>query len=200
MERKLTKRTIKSAETKTRIIEAGKKILRQYGYQQMTIEEICTEAKVSTGSFYHFFKSKQELINHIFPYENDFMEWAEKKEITDISQLIDIYIEGYIDTFKRLGAEAFYMTVFAPYNDFIGNKSMYVRKRPIYSFFSEKLLQAKERGELRQDEEVDEICDEIVICGIGVLYWVCTTEQTAEEYAKKLQSILYPLIERFRAV
>lgn len=47
--------------TKEKIIRASFGLVGLKGFPATTVDEICAAAKVSKGSFYHFFKSKEEL-------------------------------------------------------------------------------------------------------------------------------------------
>ena len=49
------------ANTRTRLLEATYTLMLSKGYPSTTVDEICQRADVSKGSFYHFFKSKQQL-------------------------------------------------------------------------------------------------------------------------------------------
>ncbi|NJC98153.1 MAG: TetR/AcrR family transcriptional regulator [Anaerolineae bacterium] len=51
----------RSEETRTRIMEAAIKLFSNNGYNKASVDEICAEAGISKGAFYHHFKSKQEL-------------------------------------------------------------------------------------------------------------------------------------------
>jgi TetR/AcrR family transcriptional repressor of nem operon len=46
---------------KTRLLNAALHIVRQKGYSATTVDDICREAGVTKGSFFHHFKSKDEL-------------------------------------------------------------------------------------------------------------------------------------------
>ena len=46
---------------KDKIIRVSFRLVGEKGFPATTVDEICTAAKVSKGSFYHFFKSKEEL-------------------------------------------------------------------------------------------------------------------------------------------
>ena len=59
-----TKQEQKSRETKERIYNASKIILRNEGYEQLSLKNICKVAGVSNGSFYHHFKSKDDLLSY----------------------------------------------------------------------------------------------------------------------------------------
>ena len=46
---------------KEKIIASTLEVMKGRGYQAVTVDEIITNAGVSKGSFYHAFKSKEEL-------------------------------------------------------------------------------------------------------------------------------------------
>ncbi len=48
--------------TKGRIIAAAWKLFYEQGYEETTVEDIVFESETSKGSFYHYFKGKDELM------------------------------------------------------------------------------------------------------------------------------------------
>src|SRR5437763_17160396 len=46
---------------KTRLLNAALHSIRQKGYAATTVDDICREAGVTKGSFFHHFKSKDDL-------------------------------------------------------------------------------------------------------------------------------------------
>ena len=53
----------KSEETKAKLLAATKEILEKYGVKHCTVRNICDVSGVSTGSFYHQFGSKENIVN-----------------------------------------------------------------------------------------------------------------------------------------
>lgn len=49
------------ANTKTKILSISRELFHSRSYADVGIKEICDMAEVQKGSFYHFFKSKQDL-------------------------------------------------------------------------------------------------------------------------------------------
>ena len=47
--------------TKTRLLEAAERLMLAKGYAATTVEEICKTAKLTKGSFFHYFDSKDDL-------------------------------------------------------------------------------------------------------------------------------------------
>jgi len=48
-------------ESRTRLLEATLKVVREKGYAAARVEDICAEAGLTKGSFFHHFKSKDDL-------------------------------------------------------------------------------------------------------------------------------------------
>lgn len=48
-------------ESKTKLLDAALKVVRSKGYTATRVEDICAEAGVTKGSFFHHFKSKEDL-------------------------------------------------------------------------------------------------------------------------------------------
>ncbi len=57
-----TPRQVKSEQTKKKIFEAAAELIKQHGFQYLTIKNICEVSGVSNGSFYYYFKTKDELL------------------------------------------------------------------------------------------------------------------------------------------
>lgn len=51
----------RSEETRAKIIESAIRLFTSRGYTAASVDDICTEAGISKGAFYHHFESKQAL-------------------------------------------------------------------------------------------------------------------------------------------
>jgi len=51
----------RSEETRAKILESAIKLFSNQGFNKASVDDICKEAGISKGAFYHHFKSKQEL-------------------------------------------------------------------------------------------------------------------------------------------
>jgi len=51
----------RSHETRAQLLTVDEKLFSQYGYDATGVAEICSQAKVSKGAFYHHFPSKHAL-------------------------------------------------------------------------------------------------------------------------------------------
>lgn len=50
-----------SAATRIKLLEAARDVIRAKGYTAATVDDICTAAGVTKGSFFHHFSSKEQL-------------------------------------------------------------------------------------------------------------------------------------------
>ena len=60
-----TPRSRKGAETRARLIEAAKKVFEEDGFLDARISDISKRAKLSHGSFYHYFDSKEQIFREV---------------------------------------------------------------------------------------------------------------------------------------
>jgi len=65
-----------SEKTKSDIIETTVRFVREKGWESVRVEDVVKELGVTRGAFYHYFKSREELIaavtDHIFLEHNPF--------------------------------------------------------------------------------------------------------------------------------
>lgn len=55
----------KRQSTKARIVKSAWNLFYKNGYEQTTVEEIIAASKTSKGTFYHYFKGKEALLNSL---------------------------------------------------------------------------------------------------------------------------------------
>ena len=54
-------RTQTASETRAKLLDAARDVIRSKGYAGSTVDDICAVAGVTKGSFFHYFDSKEEL-------------------------------------------------------------------------------------------------------------------------------------------
>lgn len=70
----MTPRKLKAQASKTHIFDTAIRLIKKNGYDQTNISDICREAGVSTGAFYHYFESKQAILNELYIRADYFFE------------------------------------------------------------------------------------------------------------------------------
>lgn len=69
-----------TATTKDALLSAIIQLAKQKGYEKITIRDICKEANISIGSFYHHYHSKEELATEAY-YQIDKLITEDFREI-----------------------------------------------------------------------------------------------------------------------
>lgn len=90
----------KRQSTKSRTVKAAWNLFYKNGYDNTTVEEIINASKTSKGTFYHYFKGKEALLNTL---SNLFDQKYE-----ELSNVIDPDLSAY-DKLLFLNHELFYM-------------------------------------------------------------------------------------------
>ena len=90
----------KRSSTKSKIIKAAWNLFYKNGYEQTTVEDIINASKTSKGTFYHYFKGKEALLNSL----SDLFD--EKYE--ELVNVIDPKLSAY-DKLLFLNHELFHM-------------------------------------------------------------------------------------------
>jgi len=175
--KKLTGRQHQAIETKLKIIKTATDLFTSKGFNDVTIRDICEAGSISIGSFYHHFKSKDEIID-IGYYQLDLL-WEEKiAEYQSISTKEDILF-----LFEQAGIlvqDQGWELASQSYRQLITSKSKYTYQldRPIYT----KLIQIIESGlhkdlELNQSDTV-KLSETLMRCSRGVIFDWCLKEGT----------------------
>jgi AcrR family transcriptional regulator len=85
-------------ETRQRIIEAAMRCVAEVGYSRATIRRIAKDAQMTSGSLYHYFPNKTELIeatfNEVADIVNERFRAAARSEATVLDRLTAILDEG----------------------------------------------------------------------------------------------------------
>ena len=61
------------------LLITGFELLKQFGYRKMTIDDITKKCAIAKGTFYRFFKSKEDFVYELMIYERD----KEKQALLD---------------------------------------------------------------------------------------------------------------------
>lgn len=70
------RRKLQSRETEKKILNAALDLMRERGFDKVSIRDICRAAGITTGAFYHHFPSKEALLEYGFSPLDDYMRVA----------------------------------------------------------------------------------------------------------------------------
>ena len=163
----------KSRETKEKIFQAAKRILQKSGYEALSIKNICEEAGVSNGSFYHHFKTKDDLLSYYIeeqPSINpDLLDMPENAEEAKIA-IIHVYL-NYAEYCRELGVD-FISNYYTPKNQALNPDIRTERPYPILTV-ENYLKKAIDAGIVSPKLPLADICTDIRMLVIGNVFEWC---------------------------
>ena len=164
------KQTQKSKETKEKIYQAAKEIIQKSGYENLSIKNICEKAGVSNGSFYHHFKTKDDLLSYYIedqPTINpDLLELPNSKEEAS-EAIVGVYL-NYAAYCKELGVE-FMAGYYNPHNQALNPAIRTERAYPIVTV-QKYLEKAVASGNISLKLEISEVVNDIRMIVIGNVF------------------------------
>ena len=169
----------KSKETKERIFRAAKRILKKKGYEELSIKNICEEAGVSNGSFYHHFKTKDDLLSYYIEEQPSIRpELLElpKDAAEAKAAIVQVYL-NYVRYCRELGVE-FMAGYYNPKNQALNAVIRTKRPYPIMTVqaYVEKALAA---GRIGLNVEIEAFTTDVRMIVIGnVFEWCLRDGQT----------------------
>ncbi len=169
----LSKQQLKSKETKAKIFRAAKHILRKKGYEELSIKNICEEAGVSNGSFYHHFKTKDDLLSYYIEeqpsIDPDLLDIP--KNVQEAKNAIIYVYLNYVHYCEELGVE-FMANYYTPKNQSLNPLIRTERPYPIVTVqnYLEKCIGA---GILSPSLNLGDITTDIRIIVIGNVFEWC---------------------------
>ncbi len=176
----LSKQQLKSKETKAKIFRAAKHILQKHGYEVLSIKNICEEAGVSNGSFYHHFKTKDDLLSYYIeeqPNINPDLLDIPKSADEVKSAIVYVYL-NYVHYCQELGVE-FMANYYTPKNQSLNPLIRTERPYPIVTVhnYLQKCIGA---GIISPNQDIEDITTDIRMIVIGNVFEWCLKEGNAD--------------------
>ena len=169
----LSRQQLKSQETKAKIFGAAKHILQKKGYEELSIKNICEEAGVSNGSFYHHFKTKDDLLSYYIEeqpnIDPDLLDLPANAQEAK-SAIVCVYL-NYIHYCQELGVE-FIANYYTPKNQSLNPLIRTERPYPIVTVYNylEKCMAA---GIVSPGLSLEDITTDIRMIVIGNVFEWC---------------------------
>lgn len=180
----------KRQSTKSRIVKAAWNLFYKNGYEHTTIEDIIAASKTSKGTFYHYFKGKESLLNSL--------SYLFDEKYEDLSSEIDPSLSSY-DKLLFLNHELFYMIEKSVDINLLAylyssqlitkdKKSLSDKKRFYYRWITEIIKEGLEQGEFKNTSTPDELMQIYAMYERALLYdWALYKgKYSLSEYSDKL--------------
>lgn len=180
----------KRQSTKSRIVKAAWNLFYKNGYEHTTIEDIITASKTSKGSFYHYFKGKEALLNSL--------SYLFDEKYEELYSTIDPGLSCY-DRLLFFNHELFYMiessvdisllaSLYSSQLITKDKKSLSDKKRFYFKWINEILTEGLERGEFKNTSTAEELMNIYAMYERALLYdWALFKgKYSLSEYSDRL--------------
>ncbi len=99
-------KTVKGMKAKEKILDVVLELFEENGYEKTTINDICERADISNGAFYHYFKSKQDILIEVLADETkDLLEHYNSLALESAVEKLYRFLGFQFKYFDRKGKE-----------------------------------------------------------------------------------------------
>lgn len=162
----------KRQSTKSRIVKAAWNLFYKNGYDNTTVEDIITASKTSKGTFYHYFKGKEALLNS--------MSYLFDEKYEELASVIDPDLSAS-EKLLFLNHELFYMietsidihllaSLYSSQLTTKDKKSLADKKRFYFKWITEILAEGLKSGEFKDTSSAEELMQLYAMYERALLY------------------------------
>lgn len=189
--KKITNRQIQAQNTRNQVYKTAVELMSEKGFENITIAEICEEAGVSVGTYYNYFKSKNDILDEVFKLADDYFYNvvanhlkegnSEDKIIRFYQYYVNYNVDRGFDFIKHL------------FN--VNNKIFIVKGRYMQTVLQNIIEEGQEKGEVCTEMTSEKIVEYLFIAVRGIIYDWCLHDgeydlsEFADMYVVKLVKI-----------
>ncbi len=186
--------------TRMKIVNAAWALFYKYGYDNTTVEDIVYESRTSRGSFYHYFKGKDELLStlsSVFDSKYEELENSLPQDSGALGKLLFLnrelfrHIENSVsmDLLARLYSSQLVSA---------GDRNLLDRSRTYYRLLRAIIIEGKENGEFDPEIPADEIVRAYAMCERALISDWCLSNADYS-LAREGETMLPRLLKGFTA-
>ena len=161
--------------TKAKLAESAWKLFYEKGYQNTTIEDIVEDSGTSKGSFYHYFKGKDDLLgtlSMLFDAKYEKLKRVMDPAADAIEKLIFLNHELFTMIDNSISLDLL-SRLFSSQLTTRGEKSLLDRNRTYFKLLWKIIKEGQEKREIRTDLTVNEIVDSYAMFERALMYDWC---------------------------
>ena len=158
-------------QTRRNVIAAAEKLIAEKGFENITIDDIAKEAGVAKGTFYTYFKRKEDVVGEIAYSNFNGMQEKSKALEGDVSEKLELFLTDSMQYIADTGlkiAQQWLKNVVGPLNK--GGKEKLIYDLGI---IREILEMAVESGELSEETPIEQLHQWIAAEYYGIVICWC---------------------------
>ena len=165
-----------SSSTKDALFASLLKLSREKGFDKVTVRDICTDAEISIGSFYHHFKSKEDLAKETYfqtdkLINEDFVRLCETNTAeNNLYKILEIYVE-YVSEEIGMLIKSYYRLLLD-----VTSISAFEPERLYFATLKEILGKCGDSGYIKKHEDYTEVAEYCLRFIRGLMFDWCVNE------------------------
>lgn len=186
---KMTQRAQQAVRTRKKIFDISVELIREHGFDGVTIENISKKAGVSVGAFYHYFESKTQVIFEIMNSIDAYFEKEVKGQLSGTSlEKIAAFFGFYADYVLEKDL------VYIKHLYTTENKHFIKKDRYLLICLVELIQEGQQNGEFSRAVDAEEIARALFTLERGIVFDWClhdgsySLKVTTVELIKRLLS------------
>lgn len=197
----MNKRQLEAKETRRKIYETGCRLIEEKGFQNVSVEDITKACGVAKGTFYVYFKRKEEIVFECCSEWFKEVDRMAREHKGDLTEKLTVYFKGFMEGVTCGGIELcrqWVREVIDPKEapgEMCGGKYSYDLKH-LRAFFSD----AVKEGLLKKSTPVEELV-RLFLCqlyGMMTCWCMSDAEFVPEEWVERLAKVqLAALLEPY---
>ncbi|MBM7704685.1 TetR/AcrR family transcriptional regulator [Metabacillus iocasae] len=171
------KRTIQKEQTKQKLQQVAIRLFQQQGYQKTTVSQITDEAGVAKGTFFNYFKSKEEVLHTLgekqlllFEQHTKELLQSEQPITSSIHQLFQLLVRSYEEANPQLVRSLFHISIT---NETFHRSEVLQIEQMKHSVIL-LIDEGKRRGEFKENISSEEVGSSAILHFYGILLYWCT--------------------------
>jgi AcrR family transcriptional regulator len=170
---------------KNRIVDAAWQLFYEKGYQGTTVDDIIRLSDTSKGSFYYYFKTKDELLDTLSILLDELYEKLDdelygsdspnKNDKSCFDRLLYINCEAHRLMEEKISVELL-ASLYSTQLVTSGQRRLLDQNRTYYKLVKKILEEGQKNGEIRSDLSVSEITQYYSMCERALVYDWCLNE------------------------
>jgi AcrR family transcriptional regulator len=172
------KNTENGQEMRLKFRSAFTKLLKDRTWEQITIKEICAEAKVSLGLFYYYFKSKEDVMREKYKaFDKVFFDTIDNlSKGRSLLEGMFLYVSIYVAKCHEKGGN--YMAQMMKfYLDDNNNNEHWHKRRGFFTILEILINRAKAAGEISDKTDSKSMALEFASALRGLLVQWCAARE-----------------------
>lgn len=164
--------------SKEKIIDTTVSMIRKKGADAVTVRNVCAEAGLSIGTFYHYFRDKDDLMMH-FLRETSFDSFNLETPVSDIADRISELYMHLIHSYMELGLDfmkSFYSTGNRSLSAYMGEVDGVFAPDTVMARSEAEMQEAKACGIINENADIHELCMDICTIVKGCVFEWCLTD------------------------